>query len=289
MKIGHFEVEFLDDGLFLVDGGNLFGTMPRLWWEKRLPPDGNNCVLLRIRSLLVKGKNNILLIDTGVGEHAKEKYYRDMGIQPSKLNLLQNLEKRGIRPENVTDVINTHLHLTHCGWNLRQDSKKKTVCSFPNARYWIQKGEWETARFPSGFVKKRYNFSALKLLKDSHQIKWLEGDSEICPGISVQVTGGYTGCDQIVKINDTKNTLVVLSDFIPTSAHIQPEALSAFDLYPARTYELKMKFLEEAYRKKWLLAFPHDPSCSIGKLERNTKKEWDITCVQSDLLEQLIL
>ncbi|MGH9432524.1 MAG: MBL fold metallo-hydrolase, partial [Terriglobia bacterium] len=183
MILGSLEIEALSDGTFLLDGGQMFGVVPKTLWEKKLPADELNRVTLGLNCLLVRAGRHRVLIETGIGDKFDAKFAKIYGVNHSR-TLPDDLAGHGLRPEDIDIVINTHLHFDHCGWNTRRDGAR-VVPTFPRARYYIQRGEWEHALNPTD--RDRASYIEQFFVPAESQTEFLEGDREIIPGIRVEI------------------------------------------------------------------------------------------------------
>jgi glyoxylase-like metal-dependent hydrolase (beta-lactamase superfamily II) len=263
--LGDFELTVFSDGNYLLDGGAFFGVVPKTMWEKRIKPDEKNRVSIGLNSLLVRtGKQNVL-IETGIGNKLSERMIKFYG-QPTKL--LDNLSAGGVAPEEIDIVINTHLHFDHCGWNTVREGER-VIATFPKAKYYVQQGEWKHAR--QQFERDRISYISENYdpLIEADQMKLLDGDQEIVPGISVRVFPGHTAHMQAVLIASGGRKACYISDLIPTRAHLDITWGMAFDLFPVDTIESKKKYYEESIPEKWLTVFTHDPDQPWAYVERD--------------------
>jgi len=265
MKFGNFEINIIEDGYFRLDGGAMYGVVPKNLWSKVEQVDEQNRILMCCNPLLVRDENHTVLIDTGVGEKFPDKFNRIYGIDMPR-GLMPGLAKLGVKPEDVTDVVNTHLHFDHCGGNTVLNSEGEPVPAFPNAQYCINRLEWEDALNPNPRSKASYLPDNLIPLKESGQLRLTDREEVIVPGISVKVTGGHTRGHQIVYIKSEGNTAVYLADLIPLTAQIKANWVMAYDLYPVETVEVKEKFIREALEGDYLLFFEHSPHIKAGRL-----------------------
>lgn len=264
MKLGRFNVHIISDGTFTLDGGQMFGVVPKALWEKKLPADARNRVRLGLTCLLVEtGKQNIL-IETGVGDKFAPKYADIYGVDHSAASLPDELKRRDLSPEDITIVINTHLHFDHCGWNTRREGAK-LVPTFPRARYFVQRGEWEHAMNPT--ERDRASYVEEFFAAAEAQTEFLDGDAELLDGIRVEVLPGHTRNMQGVRIRSEGEQVYFISDLAPTSAHLQYPWIMAFDLYPMETLANKKRLLPELAGERALVVFPHDPSTPWTRLE----------------------
>jgi glyoxylase-like metal-dependent hydrolase (beta-lactamase superfamily II) len=255
ITLGDFELTAVRDGIYHLDGGGMFGVVPKSLWERKLPADARNLVPLGLNSVVVRTGSHTVLIETGVGNKLSEKMVKIYG-QPAQL--LQELNAAGIAPEDVDVVINTHLHFDHCGWNtVRQGDK--IAATFPKAKYYVQEGEWkhahENQRDAVSYITDNYD-----PLVESGQMTLLSGDAEIVPGVSVRVYPGHTRNMQAVLVHSGGKIACYISDLIPTSAHLDLNWVMSYDLYPIETIESRKRFYSQAVPESWLTMFTHDAS-----------------------------
>jgi glyoxylase-like metal-dependent hydrolase (beta-lactamase superfamily II) len=266
LTLGDYELTAVSDGIYPLDGGAFFGVVPKVLWARKVRVDEKNLVPAGLNSVVVRTGRHTILIETGIGNKLPEKMAKLYG-QPAQL--LDNLQAAGITPEDVDIVINTHLHFDHCGWNTVLQGEK-VVATFPNAKYYVQEGEWkhahENQRDAVSYLRENYD-----PLVESGQMMLLHGDQELIPGISVKVFRGHTGDMQAVIIKSGGQTACYISDLIPTSAHIELNWVMAFDLYPLETIESRKLYYAEAIPEKWLTMFTHDPNMSWAYVEKDEK------------------
>ena len=265
--IGDFELTIASDGTYPGDGGAFFGVVPKILWSKKVAADEKNRIAAGLNSLLVRTGSKNILIETGIGNKLPDKLIHIYG-QPAKL--LDNLHAIGIAPEDIDIVINTHLHFDHCGWNTvrRGDG---FVATFPKAKYYVQRGEWEHARLQLERDAISYMSPNYDPLVESGQLELLDGDREIVPGISVKVFPGHTANMQAVMIESGGQTACYISDLIPTTAHLDVTWVMAFDLYPLKTIESRKNYYASAIPERWLTVFTHDDAVPWGYVERSEK------------------
>ena len=294
LMLGDFELSVFSDGTYPLDGGALFGVVPKVMWSRKVEADDRNYVTAGLNSLLIRTDKQTVLIETGMGNKLSERMVKFYG-QPARL--LDNLAVAGVAPEDVDIVINSHLHFDHCGWNTVRDKNGKIVPTFPRAKYYAPEGEWQYARHPSdrdaiSFIPENYD-----PLVESGQMMLLQGGEEIVPGISVKTFPGHTAHMQAVIICGGPGkgttpassavhsfervrlqaapsgathehrpsapegaTACYISDLIPTTAHIDLTWGMSFDLYPLQTIESKKEYYAQAIPEKWLTVFTHDPT-----------------------------
>ena len=262
MKLGAFEMHVLSDGTFGLDGGQMFGVVPKALWEKKLPADERNRVRLGLTCLLVRtGKYNVL-IETGIGDKFDPKHTEIYNIRHAP-NLLDDLARHGLSAGDVDIVINTHLHFDHCGWNTRREGSKM-VPTFPRARYFVQRAEWEHALHPS--ERDRASYIEEWFTPAEPQTVFVEGAHEIVPGIRVELAPGHIRDMQCVWIASEGQQACFISDLVPTHAHLPFPWIMAFDLYPMHTLESKKRLLPQLAKDHVLIVFPHDADIPWGVL-----------------------
>ncbi len=265
MRFGDYDVNPISDGTFLLDGGAMFGVVPKALWQKKAPPDEKNRITLGLNSLLIlKGKKAVIL-ETGLGEIGNQKFQEIYGVKRDK-TFLEKIREKGLEPEDITYVVNTHLHFDHCGWNtsLKGDVFKPT---FPRAKYFVQKEEWESAFNPDERSSASYIKEKLLPLKEEGNLELIEGDLEIEEGIKILHVPGHTRGHQCVFIEGKGRKLFFPGDLIPTSAHFPLPYIMSYDLFPLETLENKRKILKIANEEGWIFALYHDPIYVFGKVE----------------------
>ncbi|MCP4548260.1 MAG: MBL fold metallo-hydrolase [bacterium] len=265
----------LNDGQFRLDGGAMFGVVPRVLWAKNDPPDEWNRILLGLHCLLVEGPDFKVLIDTGVGNKEGDKF-ADMFALTRTADLFDGLAAHGLEPEAITHVINTHLHFDHAGGNTRLNAAGEPVPSFPNARYIVQRGEWEDAVNPNEVTRASYLQRNLLPTLEAGQLDLVEGECEVLPGITVLPAPGHTPHHQCVLIDLGERKVWHTGDLIPTSNHLPLPWIMAYDLFPLDTLAAKRRLLERQRAENWLVYFEHERTAQpFGELEwvEHKKKE----------------
>lgn len=268
MKLGRMNIYALSDGTFALDGGQMFGVVPKTLWEKKNQADNRNRIRLGLTCLLVQTGNTNVLIETGIGDKFDGKYLDIYGVDHAT-TLLDDLRAHGLSPADIHVVINTHLHFDHCGWNTRRDSTG-LVPTFPRARYIVQRGEWEHAVAPT--EKDRGSYVEEFFAAAEQQTELLDGDSELLPGIRVEVLPGHTRYLQGVRISSEGEEAYFISDLVPTSSHLQHPWIMSFDLYPMETLANKKRLLPQFAAEGTLVVFPHDPAMPWARLETRNRK-----------------
>ena len=256
MKLGDFELSLVSDGTYRMDGGAFFGVVPKTLWSRKKKADENNCIRSGLNCLVVRGEDGTVLIETGVGDKLDEKRFRLHGIERQH-SLAEDIAGRGIGPDSIDLVINTHLHFDHCGGNTRwKDGQAVPV--FPRARYVVQRGEWEHGHLRLERDRVSYLDENYDPLVNSGRMTLLDGDTTLAPGIAVRVYPGHTRHMQVVLIQSGGKTCAYLGDLVPSSAHLNPTWVMAYDLFPLETIESKKRILAQAAAEQWLCVFVHD-------------------------------
>jgi len=277
LKIGRYEICPLPTGVFGLDGGAMFGTVPKVLWEKSNPPDEKNRIPMEARALLLKSADCNVVIDCGNGLDFILKYGEKLGtkfaemynIDPEGPSLKKSLAAHGLVPEQIHHVILTHLHFDHAG-GATMEKDGRLVPTFSKAQYYVQKKNLETAQKPNLRERASYFPANFQPLLDAGVLNLLEGDkTELLPGISVYVSNGHTQGQQVVKISDGSQTLLYCADLIPTSSHVRLPWVMGYDLNPLLLMEEKQRFLGQAADENWYLYFEHDPYCDAATVQRN--------------------
>lgn len=268
MKLGDFEIHPLSDGTFALDGGQMFGVVPKMLWEKKIPSDSRNRLKLGLNGILVRTGRENVVIETGIGDKFDRKF-ADIYAVDHSTNLLDELARHGLKPAEVDVVINSHLHFDHCGWNTRREGGR-TVPTFTRATYYVQRGEWQHALAPT--ERDRASYVEEFFRPAESQTVFLEGDQEILPGIRVQVAAGHTRDLQVVWIESRGERACFLSDLVPTTAHVAYPWIMAFDLYPLETLASKKRILPEIVRDRAVVIFGHEATIPWARLEEQDGK-----------------
>lgn len=267
LRIGEYEVHSIPTGVFGLDGGAMFGTVPKTIWQKTNPADTNNRIELEARALLLKSAQRNILIDNGVGRDFVGKYGEKLGkkfaeiynVSDSGASLENSLNRYGLKPTDITDVILSHLHFDHAGGSTKYVNGS-VVPTFPNANYYVQKKNLEVALNPNIRERASYLAPNFKPLLENGQLKAIEGSSKnLFPNISMYISNGHTAGLQVVEISDDKNGIVYCADLIPTSSHIRLPYVMGYDLEPLMVIEEKRVLLSKVIKNNWYLFFEHDP------------------------------
>ncbi len=270
--LGDFELTVLSDGFYFLDGGAMFGVVPKTMWEKRAPADERNRILLGLNTVVVRTGKHTAVIETGIGNKLPEKLKQIYGAQEK---LPAAFAAAGTRPEEVDIVINSHLHFDHCGWNTTRTPEGRIVPTFPNARYFAHRGEVEHGhlqleRDAISYISENYD-----PLVESGQMTLLDlkrGEvREIVPGISVELFPGHTSQMMAVHVESDGRHACYISDLLPTSAHLDITWVMGYDLDPLRCIEERKRFYQRAIPEQWLVLFTHDHHRPFGYIEWNEK------------------
>lgn len=264
MKIGDIDVVPLDAGRFRLDGGAMFGSVPKTMWSRRTSSDERNRIPLSLTPLLVRTAGLNVLVDAGVGNKLSPKAIDIYAVEgTSALN--RSLSAEGLTPDDIDVVLATHLHLDHAGgFTTSVDGLVRPA--FPRARYLIRRGEWEDAMHPHARSRASYIPDDYVPVAEAGLVEFIEADGELLPGISVWRTGGHTRHHQIVRIDSAGRTGLYLADLVPTAAHLSDPWIMGYDLYPMESLAAKQRWLNEAVEREYVIFFEHDPAISAGRL-----------------------
>lgn len=271
MKLGKFQIDVLDTGLFALDGGAMFGVVPKNLWSKAYNAgDNENRIPLAARPLLIRYDDKVILVDAGNGNKINEKFAAIYGIDKEKSDIELALSKFNLKRENITDFIYTHLHFDHAGGSTLIENDK-IVPSFANAKHYVQKEHYDWAMKPS--VKDKASFVPENYMAviEKGMLELLEGQGDIYPGIDVIPVYGHTKAMQMIHLHDNNENLIFMADLAPTSAHIPVPFVMGYDNYPMTTIEEKQKWLPIIHEEKWTIVFEHDAFYDAGKLGRNDR------------------
>jgi len=267
--VGSIRIHAIEAGAQLLDGGAMFGVVPKPLWEKRIPADHRNRIPLALRCLLIEAPQALVLVDTGVGNKGDEKFHDIYGISnrgdPTRLE--DAIRHAGFDPTDVDIVLNTHLHFDHAGGNTRVDEDGRVHVSFPGARYVVQKGELDFAHSQNERIRASYILDNIDPITRSGLWDLVEGGGEVTKGVSVVQTPGHTPFHHSVMIESDGEVACYLADVCPTEAHLPLPWIMGYDLEPLVTLETKRGLWKRALEEDWLLIFEHDPRTPWGRLD----------------------
>jgi glyoxylase-like metal-dependent hydrolase (beta-lactamase superfamily II) len=274
-KVGSLNVHAIQAGGLRLDGGAMFGVVPKPLWERQIPADDRNRIALGMRCLLVDHPSGLVLIDTGLGNKENEKFIDIYGVENAgrggRTALEDGLASLGIRPEDISLVINTHLHFDHGGGNTFRDEAGVIRPTFPNARYVVQRGEFDYATHTNERTAASYFNPNFVPLCDAGVLDLIEGEREIVEGIRVIASPGHVPFHQSVVIESDDETALFLADVMPTSAHVPLPWIMGYDVEPLVTLESKRRILAQAAEREWLMIFEHDATVPWGRVRHDGK------------------
>jgi glyoxylase-like metal-dependent hydrolase (beta-lactamase superfamily II) len=272
MKFGSLELVSLSDGFFRLDGGAMFGVVPKPLWEKRAPADERNRIHLGLRPLLVRGEK-LMIIDGGIGDKMSAKEQDIYGIDRSQ-TLQQSLADAGHAPGEIEIALATHLHFDHIGCFTVRDADGAVRPAFEAARYVIRRGDWEDATHPHERNRASYLPDNFRPLEAAGQVDFHDADIEVMPGVRVVRSGGHAMHHEVVYIESDGRTAVFTADMIPTCAHIDEPWIMGYDLYPMDTLAFKKSFVREAIDREYLILFEHDPRVAAGYIREKDGRKY---------------
>lgn len=272
MQIGDYKLHSVQTGLFKLDGGAMFGVVPKNLWQKTNPSDEQNRIDMCTRALLLDNGRKKILIDTGIGNKLAEKINRIYDVDYSQFTLESSLEKLNLSKEDITDVILTHLHFDHTGGSTYYNEERQLLPSFSNATYYVQKKQYEWALNPTERDRASFFPENYKPIEDSKVLNLTEGEFRFDEFITLLPVNGHTSNMQMIKISDNnENTLLYTADLIPTAGHVPAPFIMGYDLFPLTTLDEKKKYLKEISDNNWTVFFEHDPYTECAKVGLNEK------------------
>ncbi len=271
MQIGDYKLHAVQTGLFKLDGGAMFGVVPKNLWQKTNPADSLNRIDMCTRALLLDNGKRKILIDTGVGYKLSEKVNKIYDIDFSDYTLEKSLERLKVKKDDITDVILTHLHFDHAGGSTYYDAENRLRINFPNATYHVQRKQYEWALNPTERDRASFFPENYKPLEDNKVLKLIDGEIQFDELITLLPVNGHTSSMQLVKISDGSNTMLYTADLIPTAGHVPAPYIMGYDLFPLTTLEEKHKYLKDISSNKWSVFLEHDPHNECAKIEFSEK------------------
>jgi methylmalonyl-CoA epimerase len=272
IRLGNIDIVTVSDGFFYLDGGAMFGVIPKTFWEKKAPPDARNRIRMAMRCVLLRGART-MLIDAGAGDKMTAKQ-ADIYRFEREFNLQHSLSAAGVSPDAIDVVLATHLHFDHAGGFTERAPDGSVRPRFPRAQYVVRRGEFEDAMSPNERTRGSYFLENYKPLADHHVLQLVDDDVSIVPGVRVRRTGGHTMHHQVVLIESAGKTAVFAADLLPTAAHLPEVWVMGYDLFPLDTLNFKRAFLQEAIEREYLILFEHDPNIAAGYIREKDGKRY---------------
>ena len=272
MKFGDYRVEIIQDTEFRLDGGAMFGVVPRVLWSQLCPPDDENRVRMNMNCVFIDTGAEKVLIETGIGDKWTSKQASMYGIERSR-PLAETLKLRtGVSPDEITIVVNTHLHFDHAGGNTKLDASGKPVPSFSNARYFVSRAELDHASHPTERDRASYLPENWEPLTASGQLETKDAAYEVVPGLSMETIAGHNRSMQCWRLQRDGQTMFGFADLVPLRAHLRLPWIMGYDLFPVETLEAKKRILPQAARENWICLFYHDPNEPLCRLQQGAKE-----------------
>lgn len=272
MQFGDFCIEIVSDTEFRLDGGAMFGVIPRVLWGKVTTPDEQNRIRVQTNCLFVESGNERILIETGMGEKWTEKQAKIYGVNRQQPFAQTLFETTGYQPEDITIIVNTHLHFDHSGGNTKFDAHGKIVAAFSNARYFVSQYEFIHAENPTDRDRASYLPENWQPLMESGQLELKDDLYEVVPNLRMETMRGHNESMQCVRISSNNQTFYSFSDLIPTTAHLPLPWIMGYDLFPLDTLANKKLLLPQALSENWLCWFYHDPDVPLCRLTEENGK-----------------
>ena len=268
MQIGDYTISTLKVSTFALDGGAMFGIIPKPLWSRKTAADNRNRIDLAARCLLIQDGERNILVDTGMGDKWESKYRDIYKIDHETVSLKNLLQQKNLTTEDITDVILTHLHFDHAGGATKHNGDD-IIPAFPNATYYVQENNWNWANNPSEKDAGSYLKEDFQPLKQHGVLELVDGPEEILPDIELVLCEGHTVGQQLPLISDGHDTLFFGADLLPTAAHIPVPWIMAYDLYPVITVKEKKKYLNRALEENWVVVLEHDPDTEAVTIARS--------------------
>lgn len=272
LRIGRFQLEVLETGRFGLDGGAMFGVVPKPLWERAYHrADAANRIPMAARALLIRWPEGTVLVDTGNGTKMPEKQRQIYALDTSRYSLESSLHRLGLCPEDIRAVILTHLHFDHAGGGTRYDEHGELIPTFPKARYYVQREQLQWARQPTEKDRASFIQEDFEPLVAAGLMELLDGEGQLFPGIRLLVVHGHTRAMQLVLVEDAGQALLYCADLCPTAAHVGYPYIMAYDNWPLTTLAEKKRLLPQAYEEGWILCFEHDATVQAATLQPTEK------------------
>jgi glyoxylase-like metal-dependent hydrolase (beta-lactamase superfamily II) len=268
MRLGRFDLQLASDGTFRLDGGAMFGVVPKTLWEKAKTPDAKNRILMGTNCPLVRAGDDLVLIDTGLGDKQDAKFQQIYDFQQGAVRLPESIARLGYDVGDVTHVVLSHLHFDHAGWNARAARDGRLVPTFPKARYWLNRGEVAHARRPSERDRASYDPRNWEPLFEAGVVELFDDAAEPVAGIRAVKAPGHNADMCVVTIDggEPSARAIFWADLVPTQAHVPLPWIMGYDLYPLQTLDNKKVWLPRAAAEGWLCIFEHDADAPLGRI-----------------------
>jgi glyoxylase-like metal-dependent hydrolase (beta-lactamase superfamily II) len=275
-QLGELKISLVTDGEFRLDGGAMFGVVPKTLWQRAKPADELNRISMVTNCMLVERGDELLLVDTGIGDKNDEKFRKIFGLREGDRRLPDAILDAGYELGDVTHVLLSHLHFDHCGWNTREGADGSLKPTFPNARYWMQRGEVAHAREPSERDAASYDPRNWEPLFEARVVELFDAEAEPMTGVRAIRAPGHNADMCIVRLDGggEEHQGIFFADLIPTAAHVPLPWIMGYDLYPLTTLENKRQWLPKAAEGQWLCIFEHDPETPMGRLVEDKPGRW---------------
>jgi glyoxylase-like metal-dependent hydrolase (beta-lactamase superfamily II) len=280
VRFGDYRIEIIRDAEFGLDGGAMFGIVPRVLWAKVSPPDEQNRIRLGLNCLFIETGTERIIIETGIGDKWAEKYRQIYAIRRTR-SLPETVRVvTGYSAEQITIVVNTHLHFDHAGGNTSRDEAGRVVPTFPNARYLVSRGEYEHAEAPTERDRASYIADDWQVLRRTGQLELMPAHYEVVPGLRMETVPGHNRTMQCARLEQGGQTLYFFADVVPTRAHVPYAWIMGYDLFPLETLAAKKRLLPQAVRENWLGVLYHDPDMPLCRFVEEGGK---IKAVRADV------
>ena len=270
VRIGDATVKLVRDGLFRLDGGAMFGVVPRVVWEKRCPADEQHRIGMAFNGMLVEIGGKRVLIDPGLGSRHDARFAERFAVDQQS-GVLEELASVGVAPEAVDVAIATHLHWDHAGAFTRWEGER-VAPAFPRARYVVQRRQWEDALAPHERNRASYREADFAPLMEARRMRLVEGDAEVAPGVWVHEVGGHAAGMQLVRVESGGETFLHLADLVPMRHHVDYPWIMGYDLFPVETLARKKEWLTRAASGGWTVGLVHDPEAPFGRIEMKDER-----------------
>ncbi len=266
IALGRFRLHVVSDGRFKLDGGAMFGVVPKSLWQRHKAADDENRIDMGSNCLLIEAGSELVLVDTGLGDKEDAKYQRTFAYEAGARRLPESILAAGFALDQVTHVVLTHLHFDHCGWNTRLDAAGNPVATFPNARYFMNRREVEHARQPNARDRSSYFPWNWEPLIAAGKVELFDDNREVVPGIRAEKAPGHNADMCVVTVQDGAARAIFLADLMPTQAHAPVPWIMGYDLFPLQSLESKQRWLTRLASEGWLCVFEHDASSPLGRI-----------------------